>query len=327
MIGAEIQANVIEALVSGRSLTSAPWWAATLLLVLIVGAGVAAGFRLGPVAGVTVNLLLMAVVPAVAYACFLSDVVLPVGAAHLGLTLGFVGTLGVRLTGEQRRRKDLVDLFGRYVSDDVVDMLVSSGRVPDLGGESVAVTVLFMDIRNFTTIAERLQPHDVVAMLNASFGRIVAPVLDRGGTVDKFMGDGMMAVFGSPVPYEDHARRAVLAALEIDRCAQEFVAWMSDNLDSESLPDFAIGVGLHTGPAVTGNLGSPRRMQFTAIGDTVNTASRIEGLTKTLGVRVAISAETAAAAGGGLRLGRCDEMHVKGRSAAVTVHELLGVDE
>ena len=194
-------------------------------------------------------------------------------------------------------------------------------------GESVAVTVLFMDIRNFTTIAERLQPHDVVAMLNASFGRIVAPVLDRGGTVDKFMGDGMMAVFGSPVPYEDHARRAVLAALEIDRCAQEFVAWMSDNLDSESLPDFAIGVGLHTGPAVTGNLGSPRRMQFTAIGDTVNTASRIEGLTKTLGVRVAISAETAAAAGGGLRLGRCDEMHVKGRSAAVTVHELLGVDE
>ena len=237
-----------------------------------------------------------------------------------------MGALGIRLTGEERQRDELLKAFGRYVSDEVVDLLLRSGRKLNLGGESVEISVLFMDIRNFTTMSEVLKPEEVVAMLNAFFTRAVTAVTEQGGMVDKFLGDGMMAIFGSPVPHADHARRAAAAALGIEAAAQEFTAWVSENLGDKDIPDFAIGVGVHTGEAVTGNVGAPNRMQFTAIGDTVNTSARLEGLTKQLGVRVVISQAVVDAIGAEhLQLGMTKEMFVKGRVVAVMVHELIAL--
>jgi adenylate cyclase len=237
-----------------------------------------------------------------------------------------MGTLWRRLTGEERRRAQLQQLFGRYVSSAVVDKLMASGRQPDLGGELFGVTVLFSDIRNFTTLSERLTPHEVVEMLNACFERICEPFLNHGGTVDKFIGDAVMAVFGAPAPSRDHAHDACRAALEMAEAADAFKAWMAQRFPNRDLPEFHMGVGIHSGEAVVGNIGSSKRTEYTAIGDTVNTASRMESASKSMGWTIVVSDETIRIAGPDIQTGRTDTISVKGRDGQVKVHELIGLE-
>jgi adenylate cyclase len=250
-------------------------------------------------------------------------------AATYVLTAGLVllGVLGWRLTGEERERARLRRLFGRYVSGQVVDALLDSGQRPELGGQSQTVTVLFSDIRNFTTISERLEAKEVVEMLNTYFERACAVLMAEGGSIDKFIGDAVMVEFGSPLPVADHAIRGVRAALALHAVAQEFAGWMAARFPGRDLPPFAVGIGLHSGEAVIGNIGSPTRMEFTAIGDTVNLASRLEGMTKQLGCAILASEQTIAAAGPAVRCGCSEVISVKGREAPVRVHEVLKVEE
>jgi adenylate cyclase len=202
---------------------------------------------------------------------------------HVALATAYLATLALRLTGEERQRAQLKSMFGQYVSDVVVDKLIAEGQRPNLSGEKLQVTVLFSDIRNFTTISEKLDAEEVVEMLNAYFGLTCEPILEQGGMVNKFIGDAVMAVFGSPVHYDDHARRALLAAQGMAREAEGFKDWMKQRFPDRGLPEFGIGIGVHTGPAVMGDIGSVKRREFTAIGDTVNAASRLEGVTKDIG--------------------------------------------
>jgi adenylate cyclase len=162
-------------------------------------------------------------------------------------------------------------------------------------------------------------------MLNAYLSRVYEPILKQGGTVDKFVGDAVMAVFGSPVPYEDHALRALHAALGMMETAREFRFWVHEHFAGADLPEFAIGIGLHTGEAVIGSIGSPKRMEFTAIGDTVNLASRIEGLTKELGWSIVASSATIDAVGPSVITDRREKVTVKGREEYVEVFEVLGM--
>jgi adenylate cyclase len=236
-----------------------------------------------------------------------------------------LGTLGFRLTGEERERARLRKIFGRYVSDEVVEKLLATGRRPGLGGEALQVTVLFSDIRNFTTISERLSAHEVVEMLNNYLSLACEPILEQGGTVDKFIGDGVMALFGSPVAYADHSRRALAAAVQVVEAAHTFRHWMHRRFPDKNLPDFEIGIGLHTGEAVIGNIGSPKRVEFTAIGDTVNIASRLEGLAKEFGCTIVASGDTIAAAGSGIRAVQRRRVTVKGREKEVEVFEVVGL--
>jgi adenylate cyclase len=145
--------------------------------------------------------------------------------------------------------------------------------------------------------------------------------------VDKYIGDAVMAIFGSPVKPADHAQRALRAALGMARAAEGFRGWMEQRFAGRGLPSFAIGVGLHTGHAVIGDIGTPRRKEFTAVGDTVNVASRLEGLTKELGCAVVASDATIAAAGPRVRTGRRAAMTVKGKARPIEVHEVLGFGE
>jgi adenylate cyclase len=138
------------------------------------------------------------------------------------------------------------------VSDDVVDTLLSDADRPDLSGEERHVTVLFSDIRNFTTISEKLSAHEVVEMLNAYFSLVCEPILQRGGMVNKYIGDAVMAVFGAPKFYADHPRRALAAAVDMVEVGKAFRTWMNARFPDRGLPDFAIGVGLHTGSCVVG---------------------------------------------------------------------------
>ena len=325
MSGAELHANIVETLLTGRFPRSAPGWLRLLYSAIVLTIGIALFFRLKPWWGLGAGLTLILICTVLAFLFFQINLVLPVASVYLGMSVGYLGALGFRLTGEERERIRLRQMFGRYVSDEVVEKLLAIGHSPDQQGESLQVTVLFSDIRNFTTISEKLNPHEVVEMLNAYFSRICEPIMEQGGTVDKFVGDAVMAVFGSPMPHQDHAQRALRAALAMSEIASEFRSWMSQRFGSIDLPEFDVGIGLHTGEAVIGSIGSPKRMEFTAIGDTVNTASRLEGLTKELGWTIVASSDTINAGGSAILTGKREKIAVKGREGSIEVFEVIGL--
>jgi len=192
---------------------------------------------------------------------------------------------------QQLERARVRDVFARFLPETVVEEVLShaDGRLR-LGGVRVVGTVLFADLRSFTTFAERTPPDRVIAVLNRFLGEMSDAVLDNGGTLVAFLGDGLMAVFGAPIAYDDHADRAVAAAREMMRVRlPRFNAWAVEQGYADG---FRMGVGMCSGPLMSGNVGSERRLEYTAIGDTVNTASRIESLTKELGCPVLISQST-----------------------------------
>ncbi len=323
MTGGEIHANAIETIMSGIYPRSLSLWIAWPALVLVLVFVVMLYLRMHPAAGLGIGLAFSAAVLIPAFALFQKDLLLSVAPFHVALATAYLATLALRLTGEERQRAHLKSMFGQYVSDVVVDKLIAEGQRPNLSGEKLDVTVLFSDIRNFTTISEKLDAEEVVEMLNAYFGLTCEPILEQGGMVNKFIGDAVMAVFGSPVHYDDHARRALLAAQGMAREAEGFKTWMKQRFPDRGLPEFGVGIGVHSGPAVMGDIGSVKRREFTAIGDTVNAASRLEGVTKDLGCVIAASAAAITAAGGGIRTGRQQVVHVKGKAEPIEVFEVL----
>ena len=176
-------------------------------------------------------------------------------------------------------------MFGRYVSPDVVEELMGNSGNIGLGGQRQLVTIMFCDIRGFTAYSENKQPEQVVNRLNEYLTVLTKIVFRHGGTLDKYLGDGLMAIFGAPVYYPDHIRRAIQAAVEMQEEVEELnKAWTKKNE-----PPLMIGVGINTGSVLVGNVGSPERMDYTVIGEDVNLASRVEGLTKTFGQLIIIS--------------------------------------
>jgi len=327
MIGGEIHANIVETLMSGhfpRELPVPVFWAYVFAWILV---GTHVFLRCSVPRGLGWIFIFAALALLPGFLFFLKDWIVPVGTVQVALAVACLGTIVVRLTGGERERARLKHMFGRYVSDDVVDTLLSEAARPDLAGEERHVTVLFSDIRNFTTIAEKLDAHEVVEMLNAYFSRVCEPILNRGGMVNKYIGDAVMAVFGAPKFYPDHARRALAAAIDMVKEGKEFRHWMEQRFPDRGLPEFAIGVGLHTGTCIVGDIGSERRTEFTAIGDTVNAASRLEGMTKELGVWLVASAATINEAGAGITTGKTETVTLKGRTGPIEVFEVVAMDD
>ncbi|MFP4347756.1 MAG: CHASE2 domain-containing protein [Desulfococcaceae bacterium] len=323
MTGAEIHANIVETLLSGRHPRVLPEPIRLGWLVVLTGLGGFFFFRLKAVRGLVVLAFLFFLCAAVSYLLFLQGRILPTLNTQLALGVTFVAALGFRLTSEEKRRSRIEQAIRPYVSDAIVDKVVASDQLPDLGGETVRVTVLFSDIRQFTTISEQLDAHEVVEMLNRYYTLACEPILGQGGMVDKFIGDAVMAVFGAPLPLSDHERRAVTAACAMKQIAGEFGSWLHQRFEDRNLPDFRIGVGLHSGEAVIGNIGSAKRMEYTAIGDTVNVASRLESLCKTLGWTITASRQVTDQAGPGIEIGRCDLVTPTGRQGEIEVVEVL----
>jgi class 3 adenylate cyclase/HAMP domain-containing protein len=203
--------------------------------------------------------------------------------------------------------------FSQYVPASVVEQLLERGETVELGGTQKDVSVLFCDIRGFTSWSEKLPPTTVVAELNALLAVLCDCVFETDGTLDKFTGDGLMALWGAPLDQPDHADRACRAALMMEDRLSAF--------NAEHGMDFRIGVGIHSGAAVVGNIGHDRRHDYTAIGDTVNLSARIEAATKELGATVLVSKETIARAGLPVvrRFEQVGDISVKGRSQQVTV--------
>jgi class 3 adenylate cyclase len=209
------------------------------------------------------------------------------------------------------------DVLARYVSRPVADAVLAD-QVPQGAGRRQRVTVMFSDIRGFTTLSEKLPPEDVVTFLNAYFSRMVGAVFAFDGMLDKYIGDGLMAVFGAPIVHQDHALRAVRAAFRM----RDELATLNEELKARGQAPVAIGIGLHTGECVVGNIGTEQRMDYTAIGDTVNTSSRIEGLTKEHGVDILVSAETYEEVRAFVLARRIPDARIRGRAAAVDLYAL-----
>jgi adenylate cyclase len=228
-----------------------------------------------------------------------------------------------RLAGERGERRQVTDTFGRFVSAEVRDAIVGLAlENPDLirpGGRQMEISVLFADIRGFTTIAENLSPPEVVEILNRYLQSMEEEVFKQGGTLDKYTGDGMMVMFGAPLEQPDHARRAVQAALAMQQAAAE----VSRQRD-ETQWAVAYGVGIATGPAVVGQIGSERRLDYTAIGDTVNLAARLEG--KAPPGAILISEATFKAVQDLVSAEKLEPMLVKGKARPVTVYRVLGLN-
>jgi adenylate cyclase len=224
-----------------------------------------------------------------------------------------------RMVDGLKERDNLRTTFGKYMTSSVMDHLLA-GKVA-LGGESLRVTILFSDIRSFTTISESMDPQHLVALLNEYFTEMVSIVMDEGGVVDKYIGDAIMAVFGAPVPTPDDAVNAVRAAVRMRRALRT----LNERLAPRKLGPLKTGIGIHTGEVVAGNIGSERRMEYTVIGDAVNLASRLESSTKELGIAVAISEDTFALTKHVILARSLREITVKGRAQPVMTYELLGM--
>ena len=240
-----------------------------------------------------------------------SAVVLGCAAGAATHLTGRIQALVASVTTEQRKRERL----GRYFSPSVADRLSTAGATsgrPD----AQELTVLFSDIRDFTTLSGTLSPPEVVHLLNEYLGRMVEKVFQYGGTLDKFIGDGIMAYFGAPLPDAEHASHAIECALAM----LDELALLNTTRVARGAPPLRIGIGLHTGVAVVGDIGSPdRRLEYTAIGDTVNVASRIEGLTKTAGVPLLVSTATRACAGTRYTFRPFEPMSIRGKTEPMEI--------
>ena len=242
----------------------------------------------------------------------------------LASSLALFGGVGYQYFVEGREKRKMKKLFGQYVSKDVYEQLVANPGLARLGGQRREMTVLFSDIRGFTPLSERGQPEEIVGLLNEYFTRMVAIVFAHQGTLDKFVGDMVMALFGAPLDDADHADHAVEAALEmIDALGELNARWKAEG---RAELDIGIGIGINSGPMIAGNIGSDAIMSYTVIGDAVNLGSRLESLNKHYGTRIIISDATRQRLSRRYGLRPLGDVVVKGKTQPVAIFEVVGRD-
>ena len=279
MPGAEVQANAIETALHGFPLRGSPWGlnAALIMLLALLVTSLSLFLRPLPAAGVAVAIAVIYLIAA--QLAFDHNRIVTVVYPLAAIAIAAVGCLIVQYVLEAFERQRTRDLFSRFVPDSVVDEVLSrtDGDLR-LGGVRLDGTVLFSDLRGFTSFAENLPAERVIELLNRYLGEMSDAILSHGGTLVAYMGDGIMAVFGAPIESEDHADRALAAAGEM---LQVRLPRFNDWMRAEGYDDgFRMGIGLNSGPLMSGNVGHEKRVEYTTIGDTTNTASRLEGMTK-----------------------------------------------
>jgi adenylate cyclase len=310
--GLDILATAIDNLKNGSAMQLPPAWSELVLAIILI-VGVYAGFSLR-VNVISMGAFLLALTLTgllMSYLALSRNLLLHPLAPFL-LAWLYYFTLALRqYLLELRSKERAVELFGRFVNPVVVKELISSGGL-SREGESRDVSVLFSDIRGFTGLAEKRCPQEVVNLLNRYFSLQVEVIFRHGGSLDKFIGDAIMAFWGAPLDDPGHAIHAVEAALDMAKVLQQFKQELAQDTD------FDIGIGIHSGPAVVGFIGSEQRKEYTAIGDTVNLASRIEGLTKGV-ARILVSEETRMRCGERFDFTPLGFYKVKGRQGEVAL--------
>ena len=312
MPGVEVHANVAHMLTTGRFIRPSSW------LV-----GLAVNVAVSLVAGV----VLLALRPLIGtLVCIAGALAIGVPAAFFAFNRGgywidfvlpVVATAVTGLGSDALDRRRFRDSFARYLSRDVMARVLSDA--PSLRGEHREVSILFSDLRGFTTLSEQMEPERIAAHLNEYFDAMTSAIFAHRGMINDFVGDAVMAVFGAPVADAEHAWHAVQSARDMDRA----LGALNRRWDAAGLPRLRMGIGIHTGAVFAGNVGGRDRIKYTVIGDPVNVASRVEGLNKELGTTILITEETLAAVGDRVRARDCGPQAVKGRVEKVRVFEVL----
>jgi adenylate cyclase len=321
MSGVEIQGNILATLLKGswgRELALWQWLALLLASILLASL---VSVRLKPLGGLIFTAVCLLAMAAATFGLFvLARFWVPPFLICTGLVLVYTGNVLGHYFTEAREKRWLRQAFGRYVAPSVVESIIQHPDRLELGGEELETTVLFADLEGFTHFSEAMAPQALIKLLNDYFTPMTRIIMAHQGTLDKYIGDALMALWGAPVSLPDHALRACRAALEMEQA----MAGLQATWQAQGLPLLVARFGLHTGPVVAGNVGSRERFDYTVLGDTVNLASRLEGVNKVYGTRILLSGETSQRVKDQLLVRELDLVQVKGRGQPVTIYELVG---
>ncbi len=290
-----------------------------LIWFLIILAGVILVIIKKPVFKIAAAIAMMAVIIFVQWLLFMHGTFIPAAALYLSIPVIAFYSTGYDYLTEYRIRSYISEAFSRYVSKDVLNEIIRNPDSLRLGGEKRNITVLFSDIRGFTSIAENTSPLKLVEFLHLFFNTMTNVIYAHKGIVDKFIGDAIMAIFGAPVTDEHHGSNAVSAGAGMMKALSDLKKYSEEILHRE----INIGIGIHTGEAIVGNMGSDKRFDYTAIGDTVNIASRLEGLNKFFGSTCIISESTKKTLDKAVPLRQLGVVRVKGRTKGIMLYELM----
>lgn len=325
--GVEVHANLIASLLD-NTLPAKPDYligAEMVLLLLVGGTLMLALVKLNPLPGtvVTAGLAVLVVVGDFALWKY-SQLDLPLASLLLSIMLLYAISMSYGYFFESRNKKQMASLFGQYVPPELVAKMSEQPEKYSMEGQSRELTVLFSDVRSFTTISESMDPKELTRFMN-EFLTTLSDVIRTQylGTIDKYMGDCVMAFWGAPIHDPDHARNAVLAGLEMQRA----MAALGPKMREKGWPEIHIGVGVNTGRMTVGDMGSQIRKAYTVMGDAVNLASRLEGITKQYGVGMIVGEQTHEAVKDGIVFRELDRVRVKGKDEPVTIYEPLGTVE
>lgn len=283
--GVEIHASVVNSFLQGSWFRPANVFINLLFLLLFGFITALFVARRGPWRGLAGTLVVVAIAAGIVIALWYQHIWLNLAAPLALIFLTYVVVTATDFIRAEKARRKTKAMFARYVSADVVEELIKNPDEAALGGKKQVVTVMFADIRGFTAYSENKDPLEVISRLNEYLTVMTESIQRHGGTLDKYLGDGLMAFFGAPLFYEDHAERAIKVAIEIQQAVEQLnQAWAVQ----EAVP-LKVAVGINTGPVVVGNVGSPERMDYTLIGEDVNLASRVEALSKLFETLIVIS--------------------------------------
>ncbi|MDZ4085061.1 MAG: adenylate/guanylate cyclase domain-containing protein, partial [Bdellovibrionales bacterium] len=292
------------------------------ILIFVGGLLIAAALTwLGSVYGLLLTIgLLLSIYFLDRYVLFANGYVFNVSIPTITVFLNFVGITSYKYFTEERKKQELKGTFAKYVSPAIVDEILKDPGNIELGGKKVELTVMFSDVRGFTTISEKLDPRALSSLLNSYLTPMTDLVFETKGTLDKYMGDAIMAFWGAPIPLEDHPQRAATCALKMLKQLKVLQAEYA----AKGLPTIDIGIGLNTGDMSVGNMGSNTVRSYTVMGDSVNLGSRLEGINKEYGTRIIVSEFTQRRIAQDFITREVDWVRVKGKAQPVRIFELMG---
>jgi adenylate cyclase len=322
--GVEIHANLIVGMLD-QTIKQKPPYVLGAEIVLLLLTGVAMTFLLPlltPAFQATATFAVLALVIVANVMVFhQGNLVLPLASGIVMILVLFTFSMAYGFFVEARGKRQMESLFGQYVPPELVDEMAKNPEEFSMQPESREMTVLFSDVRGFTTISEGLEPKELSRLMNEFLTPLTEVIYRHRGTIDKYMGDAIMAFWGAPLPAKDHAKQGILAALEMHRKLAE----LQPHFKKNNWPEIRIGVGLNTGRMSVGNMGSGIRLAYTVMGDAVNLASRLEGITKEYGAAIIVGETTRELTQHDFVFRELDRVRVKGKLEPVAIYEPVGV--